>query len=36
MSTLLESSKGPLFILVQGAESTWDQDALDSLLNSIR
>lgn len=36
MSGLLGSNSGSLLIMVQGAEAGWDQDAIDSLLNSIK
>jgi hypothetical protein len=36
MNGLFNSHKGRGFIFVQGPESSWDQDAIDSLLDSIR
>jgi len=36
MSALFNSNKGTVFILVQGTEAGWDQEALDSFLDSIR
>ncbi|MFQ5575547.1 MAG: hypothetical protein ACE5G8_01020 [Anaerolineae bacterium] len=36
MSVLFSGSKGMAFLLAMGAEAKWDQQALDSLLDSIR
>ena len=36
MLVFLTSSQGKIFVMAQGSEALWDQEALDNFLNSIR
>lgn len=36
MTVFFQSSKGKVFMMAQGPEAQWDQEAVDSLLDSIR